>query len=82
MKLFTLCSLLFVLNLNAAEKREAHGNHEDEQRCLKEIRSLGCGKPENHETFIACVDQKISLLTPGCQAFHGDEKERMAGHQH
>lgn len=62
--------------------KEEHGNPEDEKRCFKEIRNMGCGNPDEHAAFIACVDSKIDELSEDCQVFHMDEKIRMKSHSH
>lgn len=83
-KIFIISSLMLSLFAFGNEEGviESHGNPEDEVKCFKEIRSLGCGKPEKHDAFIACVDTKIKQLTPTCQVFHKDEVERMKAHSH
>jgi hypothetical protein len=62
--------------------REEHGNLEDEKTCSREVRSLGCGDPEDGDRFIECVDMKLADLSVGCRAFHKDEKRRKAHHHH
>jgi hypothetical protein len=83
-KIVIISSLMLSLFAFANEEgvMESHGNPEDEVKCFKEIRSLGCGKPESHDTFIACVDSKLNKLSPACQVFHKDEVERMKAHSH
>lgn len=75
--------MMFVFSFLAfADEREAHGNFEDERICSKEIRQLGCGRPENHLKFFSCVDQRVKELSLLCQTFHKEEKERVKGHSH
>ena len=83
-KIILIMTLMLSLGAYADEEGaiEAHGNPEDEQKCFKEIRALACGRPENHATFVSCVDANIKKLTPACQVFHKDEVKRMKGHSH
>lgn len=38
--------------------------------CFKEISDAGCGHPrENQIFFKACLEEKVELLSPGCQTF-------------
>lgn len=78
-----LIALLLVFSFSAfAEEKEAHGNPDDEARCFREIRSMGCGNADQHETFIACVDRNIQKLSRECQVFHREEVARMKSHKH
>ena len=38
--------------------------------CFEQIETKGCGSPsEDHEVFIACLDNKTDELTNNCQSF-------------
>lgn len=76
-------TMLLVLSLTASvtalatEHRESHADPDIEKVCLKEIRSMDCGSPEDHKAFITCVDLRAEELSEDCQLFHRDEVERM-----
>lgn len=80
MKRFILVSL-FALSVNSFASTvgvESHGDYQQERKCLKEIRALGCDG--EGEKLIVCIDNKIQQLSSACQTYHQDEKQRMAAH--
>jgi hypothetical protein len=81
-KIIFMCMLSLPFVGAAEDHRESHGNREDERRCFREIRNLGCGKPESHDAFVACVDRKADKLSPNCRSFHAEEVQRLKQHSH
>lgn len=79
--LFVVLSLTVSVAALATEDREAHGDPHIEKVCLKQIRNMDCGSPEDHKVFITCVDLRAEELSEECQLFHRDEVERMK-HSH
>lgn len=70
-KLIIVLSLVASANIHAQDE-EKHYTPETEKTCSQQVAKLGCGTPteKNADTFIACVDQKVDLLTETCRDFH------------
>lgn len=84
-KVASVFCLAIAFNTFAAEEKEIHFESNVEKTCTAEVSAVGCGTPteSNQDTFLACVDGKLSKLSLPCQEMHKTiSAAHKAGHSH
>ena len=78
MKIYLLVGALIFSSVALADLEHTPGQGESPSKqklslsrgCFNEIDNKGCGRPgEDHEVFIACLDENKKNLSTNCQSF-------------